>query len=226
MGSSLWLVECFRVLVQSGCPCPAFSSVPTVFRIDRHLSPVSPRTLSSYLCDPHHPFSFISTPSLTYHFPLRIPHMFELLPLVPSNLESTRLNTFLFHNQSAQHLCVYFLLFYSFNSIVHHCFIHPPHTQSFSLSGHRCGNKSSLSNIDHPCSSCRIVLMSSIENSGMSLVSVLHRIRRSFALPRMGRRFSCWFFACSNTSRQGVLVLFNSPPLDANSDPVGLVDGL
>lgn len=47
------------------------------------------RTLTSYLC-PHRPFSFISTPSSTYHSPLRIFHVFELLPPIPSKPESTR----------------------------------------------------------------------------------------------------------------------------------------
>ena len=73
---TLWLVECFRVLVQSGYPCPSFSPVPTVFRIDRNpffFSLLPSPEHSPHTRDPHHPFSFNSTPSSTYHLPLRHP---------------------------------------------------------------------------------------------------------------------------------------------------------
>lgn len=76
----LWPVECFRILVHSlGFLAPTFSSVPTVFRIERNLSSLlSLLEHSPHTCGPHHPFSFIPTPSSTYHFPLRIVHTFEL----------------------------------------------------------------------------------------------------------------------------------------------------
>ena len=149
-GGGAWvtrrLVECFRILVQSGYPRPTFSSVPTVLQ-NRPQSffcflsiEHSPRT-----CDPHHPFSFISTPSSTYHsLPPHPPHVRDvtshsLQPRVDS------LTTFLFiisrHNS-----CVYFLLFYSFNSIVLLVYSSPPHP-SPPLSVPRRANQSSLRSI-------------------------------------------------------------------------------
>jgi len=83
-----WLVECFRVLVQSGYPCPPRSPRSLqFFRIDRNLPSLSPRLNehSPRTCDPHHLFPFIFT-RLTYHSPPRPPH---LLPPIPSNIEST-----------------------------------------------------------------------------------------------------------------------------------------
>jgi len=127
-GVTLWLVECFRILVQSGYPCPTFPSVPTVFRIDCNLSSLSSLEHSPHTCDPHHPFPSISTPGSTSNFPSpHPPHTFELLPSIPSGPKVDSLTTFFFiisrHNP-----CVYFLLFYSFNSIVLLFYSSPPHT--------------------------------------------------------------------------------------------------
>ena len=107
----LWLVECFRIHVQSGCPCPSFSSVPTVFRIDCNPCSLSLEH-SPHTRDLHHPFSFISTPSSTYQFPLRNLHTFELSPPFPPT-PSRLINHLPFHNRSAQHLCIFLAILFS-----------------------------------------------------------------------------------------------------------------
>jgi len=114
---TLWLVECFRILVQSGYPCPTFPPVPTVFRIDRNpfFSP-PPRTLlilvipiirsRSILHLVQHTISSSASPTRSNYSYLSLPptpsRLFDHLPFLIS-----RRNT-----------CLYFLLFYSFNSIV------------------------------------------------------------------------------------------------------------
>lgn len=93
-GDGAWvahqLVRMFSTSCTAWVSVPRVLSVPTVPQNRSQsffclpLTEHSPRS-----CDPHHPFSFISTRSSTYHFPLRILHMFELLPPIPSNPEST-----------------------------------------------------------------------------------------------------------------------------------------
>ena len=88
---TLWLVECFRILVQSGYPRPTFPPVPTVFRIDRNpffFSPPPPNTLLILVIPIIRSRSILHLVRHTISLS-GIPHTFELLPLTPSNPKPT-----------------------------------------------------------------------------------------------------------------------------------------
>ena len=210
----VWLVECFRVLVQSGYPCPStFSPVPTVFRIDRNLSSVSPPpVLEHSLLIPvtfiirSHSFLLLVRHTIS---PSGILHTIELLPPIPSHPKSTPYHL-LFHNQSTQRLSIFlailFLQFYCTTVL----FIPPTPrivcclhivatTKVLSVSVSR-------SSIDRYPRSCHIVSMLSVGNSGMCPVSLLHRIRWSFVLSYTRRwilvwQLRSWFFVSLNFGR-------------------------
>jgi len=140
---------------------------------------LSPLEHSPHTCDPHHPFPSISTPSSTYHSPSASSTRSSYYPPFPPT--SSRLVThLLFHNQSTQHLCIFLaILFFQFYCTT---VLFTPAPPSPPLSAHRCGDQISLSlsHINRPCSSCHTIFMLSVGNSGMSQVSILHRIRWSF----------------------------------------------
>ena len=105
------------------CSCTVWVSLPHVlpgpYSFQNRSQPFfcsSSNTLP-HTCDPHHPFSFISTPSSTYHFPVRHPPHVRTITSHSLRPQVDSLTTFFFiigrHNA-----CLYFLLFYSFNSIV------------------------------------------------------------------------------------------------------------
>jgi hypothetical protein len=133
------------------------------------LSPLehSPRT-----CDSYHPFPFIlllvrhttspsasSTCSSCYH------------PFPPTRADQSTTLLFIIGRPNG---CVYFLLFYSFNSIVllfiHRTPLSPPPPPS---SSHRCGQQSPLRSILLP------VTLPSLSSVGNTPLSVLHRLHRS-----------------------------------------------
>jgi len=117
---TLWLVECFRILVQSGYPCPTFPPVPTVFRIDRNPFFFSP------LPSPSNTLLILVIPIIRSHsILLLVRHTISpsasrtrsnyYLPLSPT---PSRLFDHLPFLISRHNTCLYFLIFYSFNSIV------------------------------------------------------------------------------------------------------------
>ena len=158
------------------CSCTVWVSLPHVlpgpYSFQNRSQPFfcsSSNTLP-HTCDPHHPFSFISTPSSTYHFPVRHPPHVRTITSHSLRPQVDSLTTFFFiigrHNA-----CLYFLLFYSFNSIV--LLFYSPYTLESSVVRRSLLQPKlsfslylSLSSVD-PRSSCHIVSMLSVGNSGM-----------------------------------------------------------